>query len=215
VARSPVAIRPVSLAAPAEKAGTVAAGGTSWNVTTGYAGTLTFARRGLVPAATASGTIAQDPAASFSTTGQGISTQTVSVPAGTAYARFSIFDTDTTASDLDLYVFDAAGNQVGVSGGPTASEEVDLEAPDAGTYTVYVHGFSVPSGTAAYKLYSWSVGGPAGNFTVPAAAAATVGGTVPVTLAWSGLTAGTKYLGAVEYGNGTSTIGRTLVRVDG
>jgi hypothetical protein len=31
---------------------------------------------------------------------------------------------------------------------------------------------------------------------------------------WSGLTAATKYLGAVVYGNGTDVIGRTIVRVD-
>ena len=48
--RIPVAIRPVAIAAPAELTFTTATGPSSWNVKTGYAGTLTASTRGLVPA---------------------------------------------------------------------------------------------------------------------------------------------------------------------
>jgi hypothetical protein len=35
-----------------------------------------------------------------------------------------------------------------------------------------------------------------------------------VTVAWNGLTAGSHYLGVIEYGNGTSAVGRTIVAVN-
>ena len=51
--------------------------------------------------------------------------------------------------------------------------------------------------------------------TVTAPPTATLGGTGTVNLTFSGLTAGTKYLGSVAYDNGTAPIGTpTIVRVD-
>ena len=51
----------------------------------------------------------------------------VTVPAGTTYARFSLFDADVNAgSDLDLCVFNSAGTLVGSSGSGTSAEEVNL-----------------------------------------------------------------------------------------
>ena len=66
------------------------------------------------------------------------------------------------------------------------------------------------------KLNAFAVGPTAaGNFTAsPASQAVTLGGSATVTVAWNGLTAGTHYLGVVEYGNGTGTVGRTIVSVD-
>jgi hypothetical protein len=56
----------------------------------------------------------------------------------------------------------------------------------------------------------------AGNMTAtPASQSVAPGQTVPVTAAWSGLTAGTRYLGRVTFGDGTADVGSTLVRVDG
>jgi hypothetical protein len=49
---------------------------------------------------------------------------------------------------------------------------------------------------------------------VSAPATATVGGTGTVGLSFSSLTAGTKYLGAVDYNDGSMVIGSTIVRVD-
>jgi len=43
---------------------------------------------------------------------------------------------------------------------------------------------------------------------------ATVGGTANVTASWSGLTAGTKYLGRISYSDGSGEIGGTIVSVD-
>ena len=55
----------------------------------------------------------------------------------------------------------------------------------------------------------------AGNLTAsPASQSVALGGPATVTVAWSGLTAGTHYLGLIEYGNGTGAVGRTIVAVD-
>ena len=50
--------------------------------------------------------------------------------------------------------------------------------------------------------------------TVPAPAAATVGGSVPVSVGFTGLAPATRYLGAVAYSDGTSSVGSTLVTVN-
>jgi hypothetical protein len=42
----------------------------------------------------------------------------------------------------------------------------------------------------------------------------TLGGAVTVTASWTGLTAGTRYLGLVEYSDGTNLLDQTLVSVN-
>ena len=50
--------------------------------------------------------------------------------------------------------------------------------------------------------------------TVSAPAAATTGGTGTISLTFSGLTAGTKYLGSVAYSGAAGMPNPTIVRVD-
>lgn len=122
----------------------------------------------------------------------------------------------TPASDLDLYVFRSDGTFVGASGGGTSDEEVNLINPVADTYTVFVHGFGVPTppGTANFTLCTWTLGSTdEGNMTVVAPTAASTGATGAITLSFSGLVPNTKYLGSVEYA-GTPHLPRTIVRVD-
>jgi len=70
-------------------------------------------------------------------------------------------------------------------------------------------------GTANFTLFSWLLGGAsAGNMTVTAPPSATQGATGTITLTFSGLTAGTKYLGSVAYGGTTGLPNPTIVRVD-
>jgi hypothetical protein len=40
-----------------------------------------------------------------------------------------------------------------------------------------------------------------------------VGGVVTVTATWSGLTAGQRYLGVLEFGDGSQVVGRTILGV--
>ena len=78
-----------------------------------------------------------------------------------------------------------------------------------------MHGWQTDGADAAYTLSSWQVPPTsAGNLTVTAPATATLGQTGQVDIAWSGLTAAARYLGAVRYTNGTSEIGHTLVTIN-
>jgi len=210
--RSPITIRPVALAAPVQVSS--AGGPINYNVTFGYTGAFTASPRGLIPATQTNGTVADDPGDSFSPTGPGVTAIQVTVPAGTTYARFSLFDANVTpASDIDLYVYRGT-TLVGSSSGGTSAEEVNLVNPAADTYTVYVHGFAVP-GTANFTLFSWLLGSAsAGNMTVTAPASAVLAANGTINLTFSGLTAGTKYLGSVAYSGVAGLPNPTIVRVD-
>lgn len=207
VVRSPVVIRPVALAAPSLVVGQGVSGSTGLAVKTGYAGSLTTAKRGLVAATTFVSPIQTGQQVSFGFT----------IPAGTTLARIALFDDSVTpaGADLDLIVLKGA-SVVGSSGGGTTEEEVNLANPAAGSYTAVVDGFAVPGGSGTFKLFVWTVGSAdAGNMTAtPSPAAATVGGTVNLTVGWSALTAGKRYLGVLVFSDGTSTIGSTVVRID-
>jgi subtilisin family serine protease len=214
--RSPIVVRPVAIAAPATLTGSGTSGTSSFSVKTGYAGVLNTSVRGLIPATTTAGNVVDDPANSFSPTGQGITTHPLTIPAGTTYARISLFDEFTDGNDdLDLYVYNGS-TLVGASGGSTAAEEVNLVNPPAGNYTIYVHGWQTDGPDANYTLFTWVLGSAdAGNATIsPASTAVGVGTVIPMTFNWSGLTAGTKYLGSLAYSDGTNTVGTTIVRID-
>ena len=100
------------------------------------------------------------------------------------------------------------------SGGGTSAEEVNLLNPAAGTYKVWVHGFATGN-PSTFTLFTWVLGSTAaGNMTVTAPASATLGGTGTVTLAFSGLIPGTKYLGSVAYSGAAGMPNPTIVRVD-
>jgi len=212
VVRIPVVIRPVALAAPTQVGG-------SYSVTFGYSGPFSATARGLVPAAVSPGTVADDPTdGACSLTAPNAQLIPVTIPAGTTYARYSLFDADVSAgSDLDMCVFQGS-TLVGSSGSGTSAEEVNFSfaspsgAPIA--LTVVVQGWGVV-GSTPFKLHSWYLGtANAGNMTVTAPAAATIGGTGAINLSFSGLTAGTKYLGSVVYAGAAGMPSPTIVRVD-
>jgi hypothetical protein len=207
--RVPMVVRPVVFAAPAEVTG-------SYDVTFGYTGPFTASARGLVAAALTSDSVSDDPTdGACSLSAPNAKLIPVVIPAGTSYARFSLFDADVTpGSDIDLCVANGAGTIVGSSGSGTSAEVVNLSNPAAGTYTVVVQGWGVV-GSSPFKLHTWLLGtANAGNMTVSAPASATIGTTGTINLGFSGLTAGTKYLGSVVYGGTTGLPAPTIVRVD-
>ena len=216
--RSPIVVRPVALAAPAQVSGT--GGPINYNVTFGYDGPFTATARGLIPATTHTGSVTDDPADEFDPDGEGVVPFPFTIAAGTTYARFSLFDSDVApASDLDLYVIRKSdGVLVGASGTGTSAEEVNLLNPVAGDYIAYVHGWGVPApGPTTFTLFSWLLGSAdAGNMSVTAPATATTGGTGTIGLTFTGLTPGTRYLGSVAYGDGVNAlpVNPTIVRVD-
>ncbi|HEY9238057.1 MAG TPA: S8 family serine peptidase, partial [Burkholderiaceae bacterium] len=199
VVRLPMVVNPVALAAPVEVTG-------SYNVTFGYTGAFTAAARGLLAATTKTGSVQTDATQDF----------TIDVPAGQTYLRISLFDANVSqAADLDVEVY-RNGALVGSSGSGTSAEEVNFVNPVAGTYTVRVVGYLVPVGAANFTLFHWTLGTTAaGNMTVAAPASATLGQTGAIGLTFSGLAAGTKYLGSVAYSGASGMPAPTIVRVDG
>jgi spore maturation protein SpmB len=109
-----------------------------------------------------------------------------------------------------------SGNtQVGASAGGTSAEEVNLLNPAAGDYTVVVQGWGTDGPDAQFTLFKWLLGSvAAGNMTVTAPTSATTGGTGTITLDFTGLTSGTKYLGSVAYSGIAGLPNPTIVRVD-
>lgn len=208
--RIPIVARPALFGAPTEVS-------ESYSVAVGYTGPFSATARGLVPAAVTAGVVTQDPDQTFNPndpTGT-IAVQVV-IPAGTTYARFGLFDADVAAgSDIDLYVFGPAGSLVGQSFNGGSDETVNLNAPPPGTYTVYTHGWGLPSGTTPFKLHAWVLGGTAaGNMLVSAPVSVTAGQSPTIGLTFIGLTAATKYLGSVVYGGTAGLPAPTIVRVD-
>ncbi|WP_369036190.1 S8 family serine peptidase [Streptomyces adonidis] len=93
---------------------------------------------------------------------QAVQTTTVEVPEGAASLDVSIGNVSDTAADLDLYVYDADGNEVALSADGDSEEAVSIASPAAGTYTVQVVGYAIPAGTTAYDyqdvFYSSALG---------------------------------------------------------
>jgi subtilisin family serine protease len=213
--RSPLVIRPVPLAAPAEVSGN--GGPISYDVKFGYTGPFAATARGLVPATTNDGTVADDPGDNFVPGGPGTISFPVVIPAGTTHARFSLFNEFTDgADDLDLYVFlDPEEDPVGVSGGGESNEEVNLRNLAVGTYTVWVHGFATEGPDSNFTLFTWVLGtAAAGNMAVTAPPSATFNSTGTINLTFSGLAPATKYLGSVAYSGIEGLPNPTIVRVD-
>jgi hypothetical protein len=213
---TPIAVRPVGIAAAVEIAGTGTSGSSVQPLVSGFAGTLSTKVSGLAASAQTPLTFTADdtgfnpnaPAESA-----GAKKISVTVPAGTMLARFATFDADLPAgTDVDLFVYNGA-TLVGQSAGGSAEESVTLAA--AGTYDIYVVLFAHVGAIPSVKHHAFLVSDVnAGNLTVtPATQSVTTGGATSVTFAWSGLAAGSRYLGVVSYSDGTTTVGRTVVSI--
>ena len=103
---------------------------------------------------------------------------------------------------------------VGSSGGGSSEEEVNLLDPAADTYWACVDGYATAD-PSTFTLFAWVLGSAdAGNMTVSAPTSATLGTTGAIDLSFTGLTAGTKYLGSVAYDGEAGLPNPTIVRVD-
>jgi hypothetical protein len=196
----PVALRPVSVKAPASVEGSGVSGSITVPITAGFTGTLPIAVTGLAKADSVASSVAAGDA----------ELQCVTVTDGTKLARFDVDAADNSA-DLDMFVYASdtcdpatAFALAGQSATGSADESVTLTAPDPGTYLVEVDGFS--AGTAGspmdYRFDFYDVD-----------ASATLGGLtatpnpVPVVnqqetsfdVTWTGLDPAGHYLGILEY----------------
>jgi subtilisin family serine protease len=217
---STLAIKPLTVKAPTQVTGTGTAGTVQVPITAGYSGTLNTTAAGLTAATTAEAGLKNPGGVSFPTANPQINDHvakfTVNIQAGVKYARFSTFDADhPTGTDLDVFVYSAGTTTLlGSSTGGTAEEEVNLPAPAGGAVDVYVDLFA-GANEQQVKLNHWELQNPDPNLTVtPASQPVQVAGETTVTALWSGLTAGTRYLGQLHYSDGADGSGSTIVRVD-
>ena len=218
IVRSPVVIRPILFAAPAA----VSSDGSAINypITFGYTGPFTATPRGLVPAILHGGTVAQDPDQTFAIADPTTVTIPVSIPAGSTYARFGLFNADVTAgSDIDIYVYSGAtlvGSGAASGSNETISFSFATPTAAATPLTVYIHGWGIAGGTTSpFVLHQWYLGtADAGNMSVTAPPAAVQGTTGNINLSFTGLSSATRYLGSVVYGGVAGLPGPTIVRVD-
>jgi hypothetical protein len=217
--RTELAVQPVAIAAPEEVRGEGTSGSLNYDITAGYTGQLTTSVAGLVPAEEFTGQTLTETSGGFdgSAPDEDTALYEVTVPPGTALARFSLFDRDYAANtDLDIFVFTAAGNLIGLSAAGTSEEEVELNNPEPGTYLVAVDAFAFLTDTVTPRLFAWSLGNdPAGNMTASSPGAVESGENYQITVEWDGLAPEMRYLGRVDYTDGGGdNVGNTIVRVD-
>ena len=217
-AYSPIAVKATTIGTPAQVDGSGTDGSTSFDVTFGYTGDYTAAGHGLEAEAITSDTVLQDPDQNFDPN-DGYSNAHEFVLSGDAYFRTALppDSVDDPNIDLDMYLYDPNGVQVASSTTGGTDELINIVEPEDGTWTLYVHGWQTVTAAADYDLSSWIVSAtPGGSLSVDGApASAVVGTSGTVDISWSGLDAGTSYLGAVSHSDANGPLALTLVSVDG
>jgi subtilisin family serine protease len=214
--RIPLVVRPVAFGAPTEASSNGSP--VSWQVRVGYNGPLNATVGGLVPAVQTAFTVAQDPDQTFVRTDPTGTFKTDVVVAPGAVFRTGIYEDAITpnGTDLDMFVYNGA-TQVGASADGDSNEEVTLRNGGAApvTLSVYIHGFSTGSApSASGTLFTWTVGTvSAGNTTLSGVVSPASVGIQTHTASFSGLAPNTRYLGRVDYNDGTNALGRTLLSV--
>ena len=223
--RSVLAVRPISLTAPAEVGSFGGSGTLSFPVEFGYNGAYTAQVHGLRLPLVISGYVEDDPTKTFTPReGNGVSAHVYSVPPQQAYLRFALFDELTDGEDdLDLYVYycpdDVNCTKLGESGGDTSREQFSVVLPGPGTYVAFVHGFETDNVTggpgAFYDIVAWQFGlvDDQGNMSVSAPPLVSAGSTVDVNVSWSGLLSNTIYLGGISHNTPQGLAGITVISI--
>ncbi|MEM7272999.1 MAG: S8 family serine peptidase [Actinomycetota bacterium] len=216
--RSPISVRGVDYAAPAQVDGSGESGAAEIPITFGYSGPYSAAGHGLEPATVFADNVLQDPDQTFdpADVGNGAVLHEVTT-SGAALLRIAMPPDATEASaDLDIFVIGPAGNTIAQSTAAGTDELIDIVLPADGTYQIYVHGWSAPGGDSDYLLYTWVVSAtPGGNLSVDSApGSATLGSTENIGVSWSGATEGQWHLGAVSHSGPAGLMGLSLVNVD-
>jgi subtilisin family serine protease len=214
--RSPIAVRGGLFSAASEVQGSGESGSASFDINFGYTGSYAAAPHGLIADAPTSGSIGQDPDQTYpSGDDSPVGVQKIDFPVtGAAFVRWSMAIPGD--DDIDLFLEDSSGRIIAASTNGGTDELIELTLPADDTYTMVVHGWSVPNEPLPYTLHFWEVPlASGGSLTVDSApASATTGAVGTVDVSWSGLTSGTTYLGAVSHTGDVGLMGLTLVEVD-
>ena len=218
--RSPIAVFPVTADATAEVEGAGVDGSTVVEITPGLDGDLPLNLSGLTPFE-----LLTDPAnpveGHSGNEASGDENKDVSwivnVPEGTTLSRFDLDSSDDEGSDLDLTVYrvvspdDLRYYQLWQSATGAADEQVTIDAPVAGTYLVVANMYATSGPMTWDMTYANVLPGGEGAFTAtPNPITATRGEKTSYELSWTGLTAGDRYLGVVQYGDSAV---RTVVTI--
>ncbi|MFD7277098.1 S8 family serine peptidase [Streptomyces sp. NPDC059862] len=194
------AFDPETVTVPEAKVGTPAAA--SWKVTNGYAAI--------------DGKLAGGPLGSSKTTRPTIKqgeaqTTTVEVPAGATSLDVVIGNVSDAAADLDLTVYDKNGDVVGQDADGDSEEQVSIASPAAGTYTIEVYGYAIPSGSTAYDYRDVFFSAALGTVTVDESAPVKLGTGDSTTVSGSVTAAaaapeGREFFGQVQLVNARGTV---------
>lgn len=219
--RSPIAVFPVTADAPAEVSGTGADGSAPVEIIPGVTGDMALNLSGLTPFE-----LLADPdhpvEGHSGDENSGDANKDVSwivdVPEGTTLSRFDLDSSDDEGSDLDLTVYrvvsadDLRYYERWQSATGSADERVTIPAPTAGTYLVVANIYSTTGPMTWDMSYANVLPGGEGAFTATPNPLPVVRGVkTSYQLGWTGLAAGTRYLGLVQYGDSAV---RTIVTVD-
>jgi len=211
---SPISVLGAVIGVPAGIEGSGDSGSASFDVLFGYSGDYTAAAHGLVAPDSLNGNVVQDPDQSFSPF-DGFSDLHVIGLSGSAVMRLDL--EIAGPDDIDLFLFDPIGNLVASSTNGGTDEEIVIQDPMDGDWSLYVHGWSVPNQPLAYDISLWDVSAtPGGSLSLDSApAAAIVGTTGSIDISWAGLTPGTDYLGLVSHGDASGVLAYTMVEIAG
>lgn len=210
--RIPVAIKPLSVQAPALVTGTGVTGTSEVEIIPGFTGDLDLTTSGLALGETTVDSV--DVNADY--------LSCITVPEGSALTQVDVDSADDSA-DLDLYLLAAdscdpatAFAVAAQSATGAADESITLPGLPAGTYIVDIFGFAPGADGAPMDFtldtYSVEPGAGLGAFTATPDPVPVVTDTpTSFAVSWTGLDPDARYLGLVEYA-GTSDF--TLVKVD-
>jgi hypothetical protein len=241
IVRSPLAVRALPFAAPVLASGSGTTGSVDVALRVGYSGSYEAVLSGLEASgqsqsddirAQLTNSVADDPNDLYTfvqptagTPPNNVRRIPLIVPAGTRYLRVALSSaTSSPGSDLDLYLYSCPGfgkctEEAKPSVGFATSDEVINLIPaegDAyitpGAYYVDVHGYDVPTGTATFQLFVWTVGAIRSNATAVGPSSVTAGNADVLTINWQNLPAGLN-LGLITHTNGTSTLDQTVIEV--
>lgn len=227
VVRSPIQARvgkPIT--APASITATTASGNKLITLKTGFAGRMGSAVGGLAPAtlgdavtlAPAGKSSAQLKAACAAGVDQAdVKVYPITVPANTVVLRAALRQADVSGAgdDNDLGILAPNGAWV-YSGNDGSNEAAQIASPAAGDYKVCVAAWG-GADRMTHRLSTWvvKVGDTGGGFRAMLPSTVYSGSSATVGLLWSGLAAGGRYLGAVQFKDLTgATQATTVVRVE-
>ena len=198
--RLPVALRPVSVKAPASVSGEGTNGSVEVPITGGFTGDLAVEADGLVKGQVAEGDLAEGDFA----------LECVTIGEDSELAQFDLVAPDPT-SDLDMYIYTSEScdpsDITGVAGEaatPAAGETFTITDPPAGTYLVEIDAFAAGEAgePVPYSLRVFDLGGSpsVGDLTIdPQPVPVVTGEETSFDASWSGLEADSIYFGVLRY----------------